>query len=173
MKKTICAALAAILALSMAACAAKAPEAETTLPTVETTTGATTASTEVTTEAPTEAVFEEIVLADNENLTFKVTAVENDPIWGYTLKVFLENKTDKELMFSLDEVSVNGFMCDPYWAETVAPGKKSNTTISWFENTFAENGIETVEEITFTLRVYDSNDWLADDILNENFTVNP
>ena len=173
MKKTICAALAALLALSMAGCGTGSSKEETTLSTVETTTGATTPSTEAPTEAPVEDVFEEIVLADNENLTFKITGVENDPIWGYTLKVFLENKTGQDLMFSLNDVSVNGFMCDPYWAHEVAAGKKSNTTISWLESDFAENGIETVDEISFTLRVYDSNDWMADDILNKTFTVNP
>lgn len=165
MKKTICAALAALLTLSMAGCTTGSSKEETTLSTVETAIE--------TTATSTEAGFEDIVLADNENLTFKITAVENDAVWGYTMKVFLENKTDQDLMFSLNDVSVNGFMCDPYWAHTVAAGKKSNTTISWFESDFAENGIEAVDEITFTLRVYDSNDWSADDILNETFTVNP
>ena len=106
-------------------------------------------------------------------LTFTITGIEEDALMGYTLKVFLENKTEKELMFTLEDTSVNGFMCDPFWAETVAAGKKSNTTISWFETDFQDNGIETVEDITFTLRVYDNDDWMADDILKEVFTVNP
>lgn len=183
MKKITSLALAALLAMSMAACgSSSAPEtvpttsetteATTTVITTETPTETTEASTE-TTEAIEENTFEEIVLVDNEDLTFKITAVENDDLWGYTLKVFLENKTDKELMFTLDNTSINGFMCDPFWAETVAAGKKSNTTISWFESEFEANGIETVEQIDFTLRVYDNGDWMADDILNEEFTVNP
>lgn len=180
MKKLIYAALAAVLALSMVACGSKTPETGTTLPTgeiAEMTTGTTAPTTEETTaettEETTEAVFEEIVLVDNGDMTFKITAVENDPVWGYTLKVFLENKTDKELMFTFDSTSVNGFMSDPYWAETVAAGKKSNSSVYWLSDSFEENGIENVEEITFTLRVYDNADWMADDILNETFTVHP
>ena len=130
-------------------------------------------TTQATTEAPAAAEFEKITLVDNDDITFTITGIDENGLMGYTLKVFLENRTDKDLMFAMDDTSVNGFMCDPFWAETVAAGKKSNTTVSWFETDFEENGIETVEEIVFTLRVYDSNDFLADDILNDTFTVNP
>lgn len=83
------------------------------------------------------------------------------------------NKTDLELMFSTDGVAVNGFMCDPFWADSVAAGKRSNTEITWSEDDFAENGITEVTEITLPVRVYDNNDWSAEDIANEIFTVNP
>ena len=175
MKKTISLALAALLALSMAACGSS--DSVTTPPTTEAVTQVTTApATEATTVETTEATtaaFESIVLVDNEDITFSITGIEEDGLMGYTLKVFLENKTDRELMFTLEDTSVNGFMCDPFWAETVVAGKKSNTTISWFESDFQENDIESVEDITFTLRIYDNDDWMADDILKEVFTVNP
>ena len=175
MKKIISLALAALLSLSMAACGSS--DSVTTPPTTEAVTQVTTApATEATTVETTEATtaaFESIVLVDNEDITFSITGIEEDGLMGYTLKVFLENKTDRELMFTLEDTSVNGFMCDPFWAETVVAGKKSNTTISWFESDFQENGIESVEDITFTLRVYDNDDWMADDILKEVFTVIP
>ena len=76
-------------------------------------------------------------------------------------------------MFSVSEVSVNGFMCDPFWAATVSAGKKANEQITFFASDFESNGIETVEEITFTLKVYDNGDWLADKFVEESFTVNP
>lgn len=178
MKKTLTLLTAAALLLALSGCGKEDTKQETgTDPsTTQSTTAATKPSTpETTTTAPTEpeAVFEEIVLVENEDITFKITAVQNDPIRGYTLKVFLENKTDKELLFTFDNTSVNGFMCDPFWAEIVAAEKKSNNSISWLNSDFEENGIEDVEEISFTLRVYDSNDWLADDILNESFTIHP
>ena len=175
MKKTISLALAALLSLSMAACGSD--DSGITPPTTEAVTQVTTApATEATTVETTEATtaaFESIVLVDNEDITFSITGIEEDGLMGYTLKVFLENKTDRELMFTLEDTSVNGFMCDPFWAETVVAGKKSNTTISWFESDFQENDIESVEDITFTLRIYDNDDWMADDILKEVFTVNP
>lgn len=177
MKKTLTLLTAAALLLTLSGCGKEdaSQETNTTPSTTQSTTAATQPSTQETTTAPTEpeAAFEQIVLVDNEDITFKITAVQNDPISGYTLKVFLENKTDKELLFTFDNTSVNGFMCDPFWAEIVAAEKKSNNSISWLNSDFEENGIEEVEDITFTLRVYDSNNWLADDILNERFTINP
>jgi hypothetical protein len=110
---------------------------------------------------------------EDDNITVKFTGTEQDSLWGYTLKIFLENKTDKDLMFSVDDVSVNGFMCDPFWASTVSAGKKANEKVTFSEAAFAENGIEVVDEITFTLHVYDSNDLSADSLLKKTFTVNP
>lgn len=174
-KKAITALLVVLLSLSLVACA-PASETGTDAPSSTDTTGTTAAAPATTvpvTTKPETSVFEEIVLADNDDMTVKITAIEQDAIWGYTLKVFLENKTDKELMFTVDDVSVNGFMCDPFWATSVAGGKKSNSSISWLESNFKENGIQEVEEITFTLRVYDSNDILAEDVLEKTFTIKP
>ena len=123
---------------------------------------------------PTQAAeFSPLVLVDNDQFTVKITGIDPKGFWGYTLKVFLENKTDRELMFSTDDVSVNGFMCDPYWAVSVASGKKANEEISFSEGDFQKSGIEAVEQIVFTLCIYDSNDILADNLLEQTFTVKP
>lgn len=175
MKKLISMALAAAMVLTFAACAASS-DSETSVPTTEGTTGSTTIGTTETqttqTTEPTDA-FQPIVLVDDENVTVKITGIEEDALWGYTLKVYLENKTDKELMFTVDDVSVNGFMCDPFWATTVAAGMKANQQISFSDSDFDKNGIETVESIVLTLRAYDNKDWMADDIFNDTFTLNP
>lgn len=115
----------------------------------------------------------EIVLFDNENSSMIVTGFDPDNTWGYTVNVYLENKTDKALMFSISDAAVNGFMCDPLWAASVAPGKRSNTTISWMASDFEDNGITEVESLTLPIRVYDENDWLSDDLVSETFTVTP
>ena len=166
---------AAALVLTMVACSGST-DRETSVPTTggstETTNQAATQSTTQATTVPT-VEFEEIVLVESDEITVKITAVETDSIFGYTLKAFLENKTDKELMFTLDSVSVNGFMCDPFWASTVAAGMKSNVDISFSKSELEKNGIETVEEIVFTLRVYDNGNWQAEDMINETFTFNP
>lgn len=114
-----------------------------------------------------------MILIDNEYCTVKITEFDASSIWGYAVNVYLENKTDQELMFTVDSVSVNGYMCDPFWATSVASQKKANSQIGFSSDDFETNGIETVTDITFTLRVYDSEDWLADDIVNQTFTVNP
>lgn len=114
------------------------------------------------------------VIVDNEYCTFKIIKAEEDNFWGFTLKAYCENKTsDKSLMFSIDDVSVNGYMCDPFWAEQVAAGKKSNDDITFSSTSFKEIGIDTADEITFSLRVHDYDDWMADDFVHDVFTIYP
>lgn len=125
------------------------------------------------TEFVREAVEGETVLFDNDSCAMIITGYEPNGFYGYTVNVYLENKTDATLMFSADGVSVNGFLCDPYWATVVAPGKKCNTTISWFTEDFENNGITEVETITFPITVYDDANWDADYLVDESFTVNP
>ena len=82
------------------------------------------------------------VIVDDENCTFTITKAEDDKIWGFTLKVFCENKTeDKTLMFAIGNASVNGYMVDPAWAEEVAPGKKSNGEVTFSSSAFEDIGI--------------------------------
>ena len=115
----------------------------------------------------------ENVLFDNEKCTMIVTGYEPDSTWGYRVHVYLENKTDKNLMFSVSDAAINGMMCDPFWATTVAPGMRSNTAISWLTSDLEKNGIEAVESISLPVRVYNEDDWTADDILSETFTLTP
>lgn len=116
---------------------------------------------------------QDIILADNDSVCVIVTGFTEDSIWGYTANVYLVNKTDRELMFAADDVSVNGFMADPFWARSLSGGKVCFTSMSWSDSTLEENGIENVEEIEMTLRAYDTNDWSAKDVLNETVTLKP
>lgn len=116
---------------------------------------------------------EDIVLAEDDNFSMTVTGTEIDPLWGYTLKVYLVNKTQTPLTFSVDDVSVNGFMCDPFWATTVAPGTADFAKISWSDESFEENGIEEVEDIEMKLRVYNADDYSADNLYEDVISLNP
>ena len=117
--------------------------------------------------------FPETIIVDDENCTVKITSIEADDMWGYTLKVYLENKTDLNLMYSLDQVSVNGYMCDPFWATTVNAGMKANEDISFTKESFKECGITDVTDITFKLRVYDDEDWTADALVEDMYVIYP
>lgn len=76
-------------------------------------------------------------------------------------------------MFSTGEISVNGYMADPFYAFEAAAGKCAFSSMSWSDSILEENGITTVEEIAFTLRVYDNDNWLDDDFVNETILLNP
>lgn len=120
-----------------------------------------------------EAQDSDTVLVDNEYVTAIVTGYEEDDIWGYTVNLFLVNKTDNNIMFSVDNASVNGFMADPFWATSVAAGNCAFGSMSWDDTTLAENDITEIEEIEFEFRAYDEDNWDSDDFANETITLNP
>lgn len=120
-----------------------------------------------------EAQPEDVVLIDNENVTVILTGFEEDEIWGYTANLFLINKTEKNIMFSADDASINGYMVSTLFASTVSAGKCEFTSISWSDSELEENGITEIEEIEMNLRAYDSDDWTGEDLANEIVTLNP
>ena len=113
------------------------------------------------------------VLVDNEYATVVLTGCEKDDIWGYSANVFIVNKTDTTIMTSVSEASINGFMIDPLFAEAVGIGKCSFSSITWFNSDLEDNSITEVENIEFVLRIYDNEDWMADDFYNEIVTITP
>ena len=113
------------------------------------------------------------VIVDNEFVTAIVTGYDEDGIFGYTANLFLLNKTDKNILFSVDGASVNGFMADPFYATSVGTGKCAFSSISWSDTVLEENKIEKIETIEFTFRAHDEDDWNSDDFVNEIITLNP
>lgn len=112
------------------------------------------------------------VILDNDYVTVIVTGYDENALWGYTVNLFLLNKTDKNIMISVDEASVNGFMADPFYAIEMMAGKCAFSSMSWSDTTLEENDISAVEEIEFKIRAYDSENWY-DDYANEAVTLNP
>ena len=120
-----------------------------------------------------EAQDSDNVIIDNDYVSVIVTGYEEDEIWGYTVNLFLLNKTDKNVMFSVDEASVNGFMADPFYATSVSAGKCAFSSMAWSDTTLEENSITDVETIEFKFRAYDEDNWSGDDFANETITLNP
>lgn len=118
--------------------------------------------------------FEEITAADNEECFILISAVEEDSIWGYTLKTLLENRSaDKTYMFSVQSASVNGVETDPLFATEVAAGMKANEDISFSGDMLTENGITQYTDIALAFRVYDSDDWMAEPVFEDTIHVYP
>jgi len=115
----------------------------------------------------------DIVLFDNEYATVTLTGYEEGSIWGYTANLYLVNKTDSNIMFSVSEASVNGYMIDPFYAESVAAGKSTLSSISWPNAALEENGIAEVTEIEMAFRAYDADDWMGEDFINERVVLKP
>lgn len=115
----------------------------------------------------------DVVLVDNDQLSIIFRGTHNDAIWGYTADLYLHNKTDKNLMFSVQNASLNGYMMDPYWACEVPANARAMEDISWMNSELEANDITAVESIVLALRVYDSDDWFADDYFAGTVQINP
>lgn len=101
----------------------------------------------------------------------KVTMTQSIMDGSMELKLFLENDTDMEVMFSIDNASVNGYVLDPYWAESLLPHTAAYTSATWSQRRLEENLIFGVEDIEFTLKVYDYDDWFAPHIADEKISL--
>ena len=171
MKKLITILLSALLVLNLAACSGTEPQPTNPGSTQP---AETTPVAQTPTEPPVVPMeMGETVIIDNENCTFTIKSASQNAYVGMTVEVLLENKTDKTLLFTWNNTSVNGFMHDPFWAEEVAPGKKANSTINFDTYQLESYGVESVDEIEFTLHVYDSDDFMAHPYVNEVFTIYP
>lgn len=173
MKRIFSLLLCVAMLLSLAACGGS----ETPAPT-DAVAAPTAAPTDAPTEAPTvapvqTAVPDIIQLVDNDDVAVHITKIEHNEHLGMQLRIQCVNKTDRALMCSWDMVSVCGFMYDPFWAEEVGPGKTSNSTIDFDTYALEKMGILSVDEISFTLRVYDSENWMEAPLVQEACTIYP
>ena len=117
-----------------------------------------------------EALASEVVLVDDDNLTFIIEFVEEQDL-SYVVRCYIANKTQSTLMTSWENVMVNGQALDPFWTSLLAPGKSAYAQVHFDNGELQELGIEKVEEITFNLMAYDYADWM--EVLNLPTTYQP
>ncbi len=85
--------------------------------------------------------------------------VDEDSFWGAGVLLYLENNSGRNVTVSCEDMSVNGYMITPVFAETVYDGKMSISDITIFESDLEENGITAIEDIELKFHVYDSDDY--------------
>ncbi len=113
------------------------------------------------------------VLVNNTECAFTITGVDSGNLWGPALNVMCRSKTDRELTFTVASASVNGYMTEPVWFISV-PAQSSQTSQILFESEQLERcGIEALDEVEFILRIYDTNNMTAGNLVEDRFTVYP
>ncbi len=95
----------------------------------------------------------------DDTCSFAVTHVyPNDPE-GYVLEVSAANRSGAELVFSVRDALVNGFLLDPEWTASVPAGETQTLRLVWDRAAFALCGIASVERVEFTLDVFEKPAW--------------
>jgi len=113
------------------------------------------------------------VLVDNEHCTVIVTSYDPENEFGYTMNLYVYNKADKNLYFSMENVTINGLMLDPWWSVEVAAGKRSHCTVTWSGTEMTDYNIGDVTMIGFDLSAIDSTDWESPDFADVTCMVYP
>lgn len=109
-------------------------------------------------EDPFEGI-ESLCIWNMNGIKITVLGLEMDGFYGPEMYIEIENNTNNNLLFGIEDVSVNGYMMDPYWATSVASGKKARETIYWFEETCIENGVEDIYRVECVFHISNEDTW--------------
>lgn len=85
--------------------------------------------------------------------------VDENSFWGTAILLYIENSSGKNVGISVDDMSINGFMMNPFFSTTVYDGKKSISDITVFSSDLEDNGIESIEEVELKFHIYDSDSY--------------
>lgn len=125
------------------------------------------------------------LIFENDYMKASLISYYQDRKTGFAANLHLENKTDLPLNFTVDDAALNRRACDPSFFVTVAPEKQLFTSLYWSPSFLAECGVDTlflaqgdtdepaeeIEELRFTLRVYDATGRTQYDFVDEEITL--
>ena len=97
--------------------------------------------------------YDPIVLLRGLDMAFLDFDADSD--LGPTITFLFANRSDMDLTVSAEDVSVNGVMCDPLWAETIPAGKVAYGRCYWWEDDLADARIDAMETVEMPIEVYD------------------
>ena len=123
-------------------------------------------------ENATEFVYEakagDQVLVDTEYVTVIYTGDNKENELGYSISLYIVNKTDKDITVSGDDMSINGYMAEAYYDQRISAGKISLSGIQWYGETFKENDMDEskINDIEFSLDIYPTDDAEAEHFFN-------
>ncbi len=89
---------------------------------------------------------------------------ENESCLGPSLVVYISNTGSRNVTIQAQDVSINGFMVDPFFSCDILAGKHAIDTITFSSTELEENDIETIEDIDLAFHIFDMNSW--NDIAN-------
>ena len=111
------------------------------------------------------------ILWENEDALVVVTGFDPDNFWGFGMELYLENRTDRTLTFSLSDVYLNEAEADPLFDVRLEAGWKDFTEAAWSQEQLEALDGAPVEHISFRLRAVDADDWYASPLVDSTFSL--
>ena len=84
-----------------------------------------------------------------------IAKVITDEFYGKTLLLYVKNEGKKDVTIQAENISVNGFTVDAWMYDLVSAGTVRFCDLDLWESGLEENGIDTIEEITFSVQIID------------------
>jgi len=95
------------------------------------------------------------VLLDQNGIKVVGKYIEEDTFWGKAIVLYIES--DKDVVISAQDLSINGFTVTPLSSSEILAGRKIVDTITIFDSDLEENDITEIEEIEFKLKVMEKD----------------
>lgn len=115
----------------------------------------------------------EFVVTGGDDYSMIILATGTDEEGNFFATVYLENNTETNLSFTVEEGKINGSDCDPFWIYNVSAGKKAITSIIWEASALEKVGASTVTTVSLELRASDADNWRASAIWEGSIEFNP
>ena len=100
----------------------------------------------------------EVITPDENDLSVTIIGFGRDSLYECMVKLYIVNDTDRALVFTADDVKLNGKPCDPMFAVTVRAHKSAFTTVGWLHSTLYDQRLTSVSTIAMTINASDVND---------------
>lgn len=92
------------------------------------------------------------VLWEGEGITVISRVIQNS-LFGRNVKLLIKNNSEDDIVVQADNVSVNGFTISEIMSSDVVAGTVCYTDMTVMEYSLEDNGIEDIEEVSFTLKI--------------------
>lgn len=102
---------------------------------------------------------EPLCIWNMNGIEITVLGLEMDAFWGPTMYLEIENRSKDDILIGFNDVAVNGYMMDPFWATTVTAGNKSRETVTWLDASCVENNIEDIETVEGYFSISNDDTW--------------
>lgn len=119
---------------------------------------------------------EEQVLLDQDDIVITAKSLQQDDMFGPSLKVLIENNSAKGITVQIRDSSINGVMADAMFSCDVAANKKANDSIIFMSSDLEQAGIEIIKDIDLKFHIFDSESWdgiLDSDTITIKTTADP
>ena len=115
------------------------------------------------------------VLVDNEYVKVVYVGSEEDEDDGYSANIYIVNKTDTQITVDATNVSINGYMADPIYMESVDAGKSAFTTMNWLSSDLeeAQTDKSSISNIEIEFDIYDEENSSGEHFFNDKVTITP